>query len=150
MRKRVEYLGYYISEDGITLSSRHTEAINKFPQPNNILQVQRFLGLTNYFRRFIKDYAEIARPLNNLLKKNKVFDFNPSCVETYETLKRNLINYPVLRIYNPTAETELHTDASAQTIAAILMQNQQTGAWSPQHTLVKRIIRQKVDIIVLN
>lgn len=131
LRKKVEYLEYIISEDRITLSSRHTEAIRDFPQPENGLEVQRFLGLTNYFRKFIKNYAEIARPLYNLLKKTSSFIFDNNCVEALISLKKQLVSYPVLRLYNPKAETELHTDASAQGIAAILMQRQTSGIWAP-------------------
>lgn len=131
LRKRVEYLGYVISENDITLSSHHTEAIQKFPQPNNVHEVQRFLGLTNYFRKFIKGYAEIARPLYNLLKKLSNFNFDSSCTKSFESLKKELIAYPVLRLYNSKAETELYTDASSQGIAGILMQKQNTGIWAP-------------------
>jgi len=63
-------LGYVISVEGITLSPRHTEAVKQYKQPANILEVQRFLGLVNYFRKFIKDFAITAKPLYNLLKKN--------------------------------------------------------------------------------
>jgi len=58
LRKKVEYLGYLISADGITLSDRHTEAIDKFKVPRTVKDVQRFLGLANYFRRFVKDFAK--------------------------------------------------------------------------------------------
>lgn len=131
LRKRVEYLGYTISEQGITLSERHTEAIRKFPQPKSVHELQSFLGLTNYFRKFIKGYATLARPMYNLLKKSATFDFDSNCVNAFKKLKSELIAYPVLRLYNPKAETELHTDASALGIAGILMQKQGTGVWAP-------------------
>lgn len=86
MRKTIEYLGYVISAEGITLSSRHTEAIRDFPRPHNVTEVQRFLGLTNYFRKFIKDYATKAKPLYGLLRKAVDFDFNDKCVEAFVKL----------------------------------------------------------------
>lgn len=76
LKRTVKFLGYTVSANGITLSSRHTEAIRNFKQPANVLKVQRFLGLANYFRKFIKDYALKARPLQNLLKKTVEFNFN--------------------------------------------------------------------------
>lgn len=63
LRKEIEFLGYVISEKGITLSSRHIEAITNYKQPLDKLQLQRFLGRANYFRKFIKDYALKAHPL---------------------------------------------------------------------------------------
>jgi len=74
----IEYPGYVISPTGITLSSRHTEAVAQLPQPKKILESQRFLDLTNYCKKFVKDYASITKPLNLLLRNalNKV-NINP-------------------------------------------------------------------------
>lgn len=65
LRKTIEYLGYIVSASGITLSSRHTDAIKNFPYPTKTVELQRFLGLTNYFRKFIENYAHIAKPFAN-------------------------------------------------------------------------------------
>jgi hypothetical protein len=73
LRKRIEYLGYIITPGQITMSNRHTEAVKAFPVPMNVHHVRRFLGLTNYFRKFVKNYATKAKPLNNLLKKQSIF-----------------------------------------------------------------------------
>jgi len=74
----IEYPGYVISPMGITLNSRHTEAVARLPQPKKILEAQRFLDLTNYYRKFVKDYALITKSLNLLLRNalNKV-NINP-------------------------------------------------------------------------
>lgn len=105
LKKKIEYLGYTVSSEGITLSSRHTEAVRNFPQPANVHDVQKFLGLASYFRKFIKEFALIARPLYHLLKKTSVFDFDRVCKEAFETLKNCLTSYPVLRLYNSILET---------------------------------------------
>lgn len=93
--------------------------------------MQRFLGLTNYFRKFIENYALIARPLHNFLRKLVNFIFNDNCRLAFETLKSALSSYPVLRIYNPNVETQLHTDASSIALAAILLQKQDMNKWAP-------------------
>lgn len=93
-----------------------------FPQPRKVIELQRFLGLTNYFRKFIVNYANKAKPLNNLLRKSSTFNFDEKCKEAFELLKKELIAFPVLQLYNPNAETELHTDANAIAYAAILFQ----------------------------
>lgn len=131
LKTKIEYLGYVISTEGITLTARHTEAVRNFPQPKKVVDVQRFLGLTNFFRRFIQDYAKIAKPLYNLLKGTTDFNFDNECCQAFNTLKQQLTAYPVLRLYNPTAETELHTDASSAGLAAILLQKQSKGQWAP-------------------
>lgn len=131
LRTTIEYLGYIISPSGITISLRHTKAVREFPQPTKVVEVQRFLGLTNYFRKFIRDYAVKAKPLQNLLRKQSKFDFDSKCVAAFELLKQELINSPILRLYNPSVDTELHTDASAIAIAAILLQRQDTSQWAP-------------------
>lgn len=73
LKNKIEFLGYIISPQGITLSDRHTNAINNFPQPRTVLEVQRFLGVTNYFRKFIKNYVIKAKALYNLLKNNRLY-----------------------------------------------------------------------------
>jgi len=131
LKKEIEFLGYNISEKGISLSAKHVRAILDFPQPTTVKQVQAFLGLTNYFRRFIKDYALKAKPLQDLTKSGSAFDFGDNCIRSFETLKNELTSPPILCIYNHAAETELHTDASSLGFGAILFQKQETGNMAP-------------------
>lgn len=132
LKSSIEYLGYMISSEGISLSTRHVDAVKNFPLPKNLLDLQRFLGLSNYFRKFIKDYAIKAKPLTNLLKKDStVFDFNENCIQAFDSLKQDLVVFPVLRLYNPHFPTEIHTDASSLAIAGILFQKQKSGDWAP-------------------
>lgn len=88
LRKSIEFLGYILSKEGITLSPRHTQAIEDYKTPTNIKGVQRFLGFLGYFRKFIKDFAFKAKPLYNLLKKNVKFDFDNKCLESFNLLKK--------------------------------------------------------------
>lgn len=85
------------------------------------------MGLASYFRKFIRNFADKARPLHNLLRKDAVFDFDDGCKRSFELLKSELISEPVLALYNPAAETELHTNASASGLGAMLLQKQQNG-----------------------
>ncbi|CAL1672504.1 unnamed protein product [Lasius platythorax] len=103
-----------------------------------MVEVQRFLGLTNYFRKFIKDYASKAKPLSDLLRTSSKFDFNEKCINAFKNLKEELI-FPVLRLYNPQFKTELHTDASNLALAGILLQKQNTNYWAP-------IARQRIKL----
>ena len=118
--EEIEYLGYTLNKNGRKVNSSHIESISKFPIPKNVKEVQRFLGLTRYFRKFVKSFATIARPLYNLLKKDSKFNFENEHLEAFETLKQKLISAPILALYNPSAETQLHCDASSHGFGAIL------------------------------
>jgi len=130
LKTEIEFLGYVVSYNKATLSPRHTEAISKFKQPTNVHEVQRFLGLANYFKRFIKDFSLKAKPLLNLLRKDTDFVFTQECLQSFESLKTELVSSPVLTLYNPFAETEVHTDACSQGLGGVLLQKQETKKWA--------------------
>lgn len=102
-----------------------------FDEPKNGIELQRFLDFTSYFRKFIKNFALKTKPLQNLLKKNKEYKFDDDCQKAFRLLKKELTEYPILRLYDPNAETELHTDACCNGLGAILLQKQKDGLWSP-------------------
>lgn len=127
LKREIEYLGYTVSASGITLCGKHVQAVLNFPQPQNVKQLQGYLGLTSYFRRFMKNYAIKARPLQLLLRKGADFNWNNECMEAFKQLKKELTTPPVLCVYNPRVETELHMDASSRGFGAILLQKQSEG-----------------------
>lgn len=81
-----------------------------FPEPKTLKQLHSFIGLTSYFRKYIQDYAAIASPLTDLLRKNQVYLFTDVGRSAFNTLKQRLCEQPVLMIYHPGLPTELHTD----------------------------------------
>ncbi|GBN87706.1 Transposon Ty3-G Gag-Pol polyprotein [Araneus ventricosus] len=122
LKKRIEFLGHVIEDGKIFPSTLKTKAVLNFPEPVNLKQIHSFLGLTGYFRKFIPKHSTIARPLSDLLKKDRKFKFGEEERISFNQLKLMLAEKPVLRIYNPNYETELHTDASLEGYGAILMQ----------------------------
>ncbi|GBN76984.1 Retrovirus-related Pol polyprotein from transposon 297 [Araneus ventricosus] len=122
LKKRIEFLGHVIEDGKIFPSTLKTKAVLNFPEPANLKQIHSFLGLTGYFRKFIPKYSTIARPLSDLLKKDRKFKFGEEERISFNQLKLMLAEKPVLRIYNPNYETELHTDANLEGYGAILMQ----------------------------
>jgi len=137
-QENIKYLGYVISKDGIEADNKGLEAIQMFPVPSNLHAVQSFLGLCQYFRRFIKDFSVIAKPLYDLTKKDKKFNFGTAELETFELLKAKLLNAPILALFNPKDETELHCDASALGFGAILLQRKDDKKFHPIFYYSKR------------
>lgn len=99
-----------------------TKAVAKFPEPRTIKQVQSYLGLTGYFKKFMPEYSKIAKPLSDLLKKERFFKFGEEEKNAFEQLKKLLSRESVLSIFNQNYETEVHTDASQEGYAAVLLQ----------------------------
>lgn len=130
-QRSIEYLGYIASADGISPGKTKTKAIEHFPTPTNVKDVQSFIGLCSYFRRFVRNFSIIARPLYDLTKKEAMFNFDKNCQLAFEKLKNLLTTSPILCIYDPSKETELHTDASALGFGAILMQRQSDERMHP-------------------
>jgi hypothetical protein len=85
--KEVEYLGLSISKNKITMNPTKLAGIRNWPAPTNVKGVQSFLGFGNFYRRFIRHFAEIARPLNALTKKDQLFEWTTECQEAFDALK---------------------------------------------------------------
>lgn len=100
-----------ISQSSVSPSPEKIRAVSAFPLPQNVKNIQGFLGLTGFFRKYIEGYATIALPLTKLLKKDNKFIFGVDEMHAFEIPKKKLIEKPILKIYDPTAVTELHTDA---------------------------------------
>lgn len=130
-QERIDFLGFEIDKDGIRPGIQKIEAVSKFPAPQNQHEVRRFLGLASFFRRFVKGFALIARPLTNLLKKNIPWQWGDAETESFEDIKRLLTERPLLALYDHTAETQLHTDASKFGVAGILLQRKGSELWRP-------------------
>lgn len=126
-------MGYEVSEEGIKPSKHKTTAIQNFPAPNNVHKTRQFLGLASYFRKFVKGFGEIARPLTNLLRKDVKWQWTDIEESAFCTLKNALCSRPVLSLYNPELRTELHADASSLGIGGILMQ------WQTNSNLLKPV-----------
>lgn len=122
LQRQVEYLGHIIEDGCMRPFKRKTLAVKQFPTLTNEKQIQSFLGLTSYFRKFIPRYSLIARPLSELLKDKVKFEFGEEQKRAFAQLKDILSLDPVLKLYRAGAETELHTDASSRGFGAILLQ----------------------------
>lgn len=135
---KIEYLGYVIEGNTIRPLDNGIAAVKNYPIPQNQKEMQSFIGLASYFRKFIEGFAIISAPLYKLLKKDDDFIFGETELKAFTTLKSKLIESPVLGIYNPKDETELHTDASAVGFGAVLLQRKNDKKLHPIFYFSKR------------
>ncbi|XP_038886094.1 uncharacterized mitochondrial protein AtMg00860-like [Benincasa hispida] len=91
-------LGHKVSKEGLEVDKAKIKAIEKLPPLANMKAVRSFLGHIGFYRRFVKDFWKIARPLSALLEADRTFDFDTQCLNTFKILKNALITAPVLII----------------------------------------------------
>ena len=115
-------LGHRISKNGIEVDKAKIEVIEKLPPPTTVRGVRSFLGHAGFYRRFIKDFSKITKPLCNLLMKDAEFDFNEDCMRAFNTLKEKLISAPIVVAPDWSLPFEIMCDASNLTIGAVLGQ----------------------------
>lgn len=130
MQAEVLYLGHKCSERGVEPDDKLIQSVINFPRPKNIKQVQSFHGLANYYRKFIKGFANIAAPLYKVIKKDHEFEWTEDCEQAFEELKKALTSKPVLQFPDFTKDFTITTDASAIGLGAILEQEGKVIAYA--------------------
>ncbi|PWA81445.1 hypothetical protein CTI12_AA187700 [Artemisia annua] len=126
---KVEFLGHKIKDGGLMMDGAKVKAIQEWEAPIKVTELRSFLGLVNYYRRFIMGYSAITSPLTDLLKKNKAWMWDEKCQAAFENLKKAVIEEPVLRLPDVTMPFELYTDASDFAIGGVLMQDGHPNAF---------------------
>ncbi|GAU45349.1 hypothetical protein TSUD_84720 [Trifolium subterraneum] len=124
----VDYLGHIISGKRVTVDPEKIQCVIDWPIPKNVKGVRGFLGLTGYYRKFVKDYGKIAKPLTGLTKKDN-FVWGNEAREAFEKLKLIMISAPVLTLPNFDIPFEVECDAAGRGIGAVLMQNKHPIAY---------------------
>nr|GEZ65909.1 DNA-directed DNA polymerase [Tanacetum cinerariifolium] len=115
-------LGHKISKNGIEVDRAKVDVIEKLPHPTTVKGIRSFLGHAGFYRRFIQDFSKISRPMTHLLEKNTSFIFSKDCIKAFHTLKKKLMEAPILIAPNWDLPFELMCDASDFAIGAVLGQ----------------------------
>ncbi|QRW18559.1 Retrotransposable element Tf2 protein [Rhizoctonia solani] len=127
----VEYLGIIVSDKGFSLDKLKIQAVQEWPIPTKVKEVQSFLGFANFLRRFVANFSHVARPLHNLVKKDTPWKWEEKEQAAFQGLKDAITNAPVLCHANPAKPYFLETDASGAALGAILSQRQEDGRLHP-------------------
>ena len=123
----IQYLGFIITPEGIEVDPANTAKVAQFPPPADKTDVRSFLGLTSYYRKFIKNYAFIARPLHDLTKEDVEFLWTEVHQKAFEDLRSALVSPPILAFPNFDKPFIVSTDASGVGIGCILKQHDNDG-----------------------
>ncbi|KAM6975889.1 retrovirus-related Pol polyprotein from transposon 412 [Tautogolabrus adspersus] len=123
-REQVAYLGHIVSANGVTTDPKKIQQVQDWPTPRNVSEVRQFVGLASYYRRFVADFATIAKPLHELTKKYARFHWTEECQEAFTELKGRLTAAPILGYPLDKGELLFDTDASDCGIGAVLSQVQ--------------------------
>jgi hypothetical protein len=115
-------LGHLVSARGIEVDKAKVDVNAKLPPPENVKGIQSFLGHAGFYRRFIRNFSHIAKPLTNLLNQDVKFVFDEACMQAFNLLKEALVTAPVVQPPDWTLPFELICDASDYVVGAVLGQ----------------------------
>jgi transposase InsO family protein len=123
----VKFLGHIVSQNGLSMDPEKIEAIKRAEEPKNTTELQRFLGLANYYRKFVPEYAKVARPLHEIQSNKSAFNWTENCQKVFDQLKTLLSQEPLMAFPDFKKKFILETDASNFAIGAVLSQEYEEG-----------------------
>ena len=128
--KEVAFLGHVLSAKGVAVDPSKVQSVLSWEQPKSVTQVRSFLGLAGYYRRFIENFSKHAKPMTELLKKEKKFEWSSDCEKSFRELKNRLTTAPVLILPDIHKDFEIFCDASRQGLGCVLMQDGHVVAYA--------------------
>jgi hypothetical protein len=128
--KEIKFLGHTISQEGIAVDPDKVQEVMNWKPPTTVRQIQSFLGLAGYYRRFILDFSRIAKPITELLKKETKFVWSQKCEDAFHALRQHLTTAPVLAQPDSRKPFNVYCDASGTGLGCVLMQDSQVIAYT--------------------
>ena len=129
--REIEFLGVVIGPRGVEMQKEKVEGVLNWPAPRNVKEVQKFLGLANYYRRFIKDFAKIAAPLHVLVRKEQKWKWEKEQEKVFGKLKEVFTTEPVLAIPDIDREMRVEEDTLDYAMGGVLSLKGEDGRWRP-------------------
>jgi ribonuclease HI len=120
--QKVTYLGHVLTAEGVEVDPEKVKAVSELKQPTSVSEIRSFLGLAGYYRRFIEGFSKIARPMTELLRKDKKFVWSEACEKSFQELKKRLTSAPVLVLPDNQKSFVIFCDASRHGLGCVLMQ----------------------------
>ncbi|GJZ81828.1 putative reverse transcriptase domain-containing protein [Tanacetum coccineum] len=126
----VQFLGHLIDSQGLHVDPAKIKAVKNWTSPTTPTEIRQFLGLAGYYRRFIKDFSKIAKPLTKLTQKNKKYIWDEDQESAFQLLKQKLYEAPILALPEGNNDFVVYCDASHQGMGAVLMQREKVIAYA--------------------
>ncbi|GFU73429.1 retrovirus-related Pol polyprotein from transposon 412 [Trichonephila clavipes] len=150
-QKEVNYLGHIISAEGVRTDPEKVSAVKNWKRPENLRELRSFLGLCTYYRKFVKGFSNIARPLHKLTESKQKFQWTNECEDSFLQLKEALTSSPILIYPQPDKPFILDTDASNESVGAVLSQEidgheRVVAYWSQVARWIQRLNEYYFDI----
>jgi transposase InsO family protein len=133
----VEYLGLIVSHNQVSMDPVKLEGVRTWPTPKTVREVRGFLGFTGFYRRFIRTYSDLARPLNDLLKKDKSWKWGSEQQKSFESIRDQILKSPILVFPDFDKQKMIETDSSTYASGGVLNQLEDDGKWHPVAFLSK-------------
>jgi len=129
--QRDGFLGVIIGEDGVRMEKEKVQRVIEWPVPKSVKDVQKFLGLANYYRQFVKDFAKIARPLHEMMRKENKWSWGKRQQKAFEELKKRFTTGPVLVTSDLDKEMRVEADMSDFAMGGVLSMKYEDEKWRP-------------------
>ena len=130
-KNKVSFCGHEIDRHGLHKTQKKIEAVVNAPKPSNVSELRSFLGIVNYYARFIHNLSSVLHPLHNLLEKNRTWCWTKDSDEAFKTVKKLITSDEILTHYDPNLLLCLATDASPCGLGAVLSQIMPNGEERP-------------------
>jgi len=130
-QREIEFLGLIIGPNGVEIDPSKVEGITNWPTPTKVKDVQSFLGLANFYRRFVKDFSKIAAPLHKLTRKDQKWEWDSMHQKAFDELKARFTKQPILTMVDTTKELCIESDASDFATGAVLSMKCDDDKWHP-------------------
>jgi len=127
----VEFLGVVIGPGGVRMQKEKVDGVLSWPTPRSTKEVQKFMGLTNYYRQFIQDFSRVAKPLSILVGKDRKWEWGAEQQEAFKELKRRFTTEPVLAVPDRDQEMRVEADALDYAMGGMLSVKGADGKWRP-------------------